>query len=187
LWTVHANDADLARHAPSWSSQPPRPVAPHPPATRSVGEEDQRHRHSTQALHNDAPSTASAEKSARDVGVAALLCLRKRPGARADRGGAGRGHGGGRQGARRPPGRTMTSPYYAEAFHPVLGRCLRFVGADGVGGHPVHCAEPPTWRGTFVAANDRRYLVDACAGHRGSLREARRLPPGLPEGHGRSR
>jgi hypothetical protein len=59
----------------------------------------------------------------------------------------------------------MISPYYAEAFHPIPGCCFRFVGADRVGGHPGHCPEPPTWHGTFVAANGRRYLVDACAGH----------------------
>jgi hypothetical protein len=63
----------------------------------------------------------------------------------------------------------VTAPYSAEAFHPVLGRCFRFVGAHGVGDRPVHCPQPPTWQGTFVAADGCHYQVAACAAHRGSL------------------
>jgi hypothetical protein len=65
----------------------------------------------------------------------------------------------------------VTAPHYAEAFDPVLGRCFRFV--DGIGGQPVHCPQPLVWRGTFVAADGRRYQVDTCAAHRGSLTRAR--------------
>jgi hypothetical protein len=43
-----------------------------------------------------------------------------------------------------------TAPYYAEAFFPMPGRCFRLVARDGEGG-PIHCPEPPTWRGTFRA------------------------------------
>jgi hypothetical protein len=42
-------------------------------------------------------------------------------------------------------GSSETAPYDAQAFHPVLGRCRRFVSADGVGGQPVHCRS--RWRG----------------------------------------
>jgi hypothetical protein len=72
----------------------------------------------------------------------------------------------------------VTAPHYAEAFHPVIGRCFRFV--DGVGGQPVHCPQRPAWRGTFAAANGGRYQVDACAAHRGSLTRARPLAEGRP-------
>jgi hypothetical protein len=67
----------------------------------------------------------------------------------------------------------VTAPHYAEAFDPVLGRCFRFV--DGIGGQPVHCPQPPAWRGTFATADGCRYQVDTCAAHRGSLTRARPL------------
>jgi hypothetical protein len=66
----------------------------------------------------------------------------------------------------------VTAPYYAEAFHPVLGRCFRLV--NGISGQPVQCPQPAAWRGSF-AADGRRYQVDVCAGHRGSLTRARPL------------
>jgi hypothetical protein len=125
-----------------------------------------------------------AVKSARDVGVATLLCVRERPGARADRGGAGRGHGGGRQVDRRPPGPTMTSPYYAEVFHPAPERCF-----------PVRRRRQGRWvpcplLGTADVA------WDVCCRQRsplpgGRLRGTPRIAPGrssaapgLPEGRG---
>jgi hypothetical protein len=57
------------------------------------------------------------------------------------------------------------TPYYAEAFSPLPGRCFRLVTHRG-GGGPIHCPEPPTWRDTFRAPNGRRYTVEACQGHR---------------------
>ena len=71
----------------------------------------------------------------------------------------------------------MTMPYYAEAFHPAEGRCFRFVSVAGTHGQPTHCPAPPAWRGLYVAGNGRGYRVEACAGHRGSLTQAQRLPP----------
>jgi hypothetical protein len=58
-----------------------------------------------------------------------------------------------------------SAPYYTEAFSPLPGRCFRLVTRPGEGG-PVHCPEPPTWRGSWRAPNGRRYRVNACAGHR---------------------
>jgi hypothetical protein len=58
------------------------------------------------------------------------------------------------------------APYYGEAFSPVTGRCFRLVSRqDGQAG-PIHCPEPPTWRGTWRAPNGRRYRVEACESHR---------------------
>jgi hypothetical protein len=48
------------------------------------------------------------------------------------------------------------APYYAQAFSPLPGRCFRLVDQP----------QPPVWRGTFTARNGRRYLVEACEGHR---------------------
>jgi hypothetical protein len=59
----------------------------------------------------------------------------------------------------------VTSPYYAEAFSPLPGRCFRLVTRPGGEGGPVHCPEP-TWRGSWRAPNGRRYRVAACEGHR---------------------
>jgi hypothetical protein len=59
----------------------------------------------------------------------------------------------------------VTAPYYAEAFSPLPGRCFRLVARDGEGG-PVHCPEPPNWRGTWRARDGRRYRAEACEGHR---------------------
>jgi hypothetical protein len=70
----------------------------------------------------------------------------------------------------------MTVSDYAEAFHPAVGRCFRFVSAAGAHGQPAHCAAPPTWHGTFAAADGRRYQVEACADHHGPLEQARPLP-----------
>ncbi|HEV8650160.1 MAG TPA: hypothetical protein VG276_12305 [Actinomycetes bacterium] len=47
----------------------------------------------------------------------------------------------------------MTASHYAEAFHPIPGRCFRFIGAHGIGDQPVHCPQSPAWRETFVAAD----------------------------------
>jgi hypothetical protein len=55
-------------------------------------------------------------------------------------------------------------PYYAEAFSPLPGRCFRLVNQPP--GGPRHCLQPPVWRGAFTARNGRRYLVEACEGHR---------------------
>jgi hypothetical protein len=69
----------------------------------------------------------------------------------------------------------MGAPYYAEAFSPIAGQCFRFVSrGDGQAG-PIHCPEPPAWRGAFRAKNGRRYTVDACGGHREPLERAHRL------------
>jgi len=57
------------------------------------------------------------------------------------------------------------TPYYAEVFAPMPGRCFRMVSRGSEGGGPTHCPEPPTWRGTFRAPNGRRYRVEACEGH----------------------
>jgi hypothetical protein len=57
----------------------------------------------------------------------------------------------------------LTAPYYTEAFSPMPGRCFRMVARGGEGG-PVHCPEPPVWRGTFRARDGRRYQVEACEG-----------------------
>ena len=59
----------------------------------------------------------------------------------------------------------MTAPHYAEAFVPMPGRCLRFIQRPGEGG-PIHCPEPPVWRGSWRAPDGRRYRVDACQRHR---------------------
>jgi hypothetical protein len=56
------------------------------------------------------------------------------------------------------------TPYYAEVFAPMPGRCCRFISRGGQG--PDRCPESPTWRGTFRGRNGRRYTVDACEGHR---------------------
>jgi hypothetical protein len=60
----------------------------------------------------------------------------------------------------------MTAPHYAEAFAPLPGRCFRLVARHGGQAGPVHCPEPPVWRGTWRARNGRRYVVEACQGHR---------------------
>jgi hypothetical protein len=60
----------------------------------------------------------------------------------------------------------MKSPYYVEAFSPMPGRCFRLVARRGGEGGPNHCPEPPTWRGTWRAGDGRRYIVEACQGHR---------------------
>jgi hypothetical protein len=57
------------------------------------------------------------------------------------------------------------APYYAEAFSPLPGRCFRLATQDGQGG-PMHCPQPLVWRCTFRARDGRRYLVEACEGHR---------------------
>jgi hypothetical protein len=59
-----------------------------------------------------------------------------------------------------------TAPYYAEAFAPQPGRCFRLVARRGGQAGPVHCPQPPVWRGTWRARNGRRYTVEACQGHR---------------------
>jgi hypothetical protein len=51
----------------------------------------------------------------------------------------------------------MTMPHYAEAFHPAVGRCFRFVSVAGTHGQPAHCPAPPAWRGLYVAGNGRGY------------------------------
>lgn len=43
------------------------------------------------------------------------------------------------------------TPYYAEVFAPMAGRCFGMVSGGSEGGGPTHCPEPPTWRGTFRA------------------------------------
>jgi hypothetical protein len=111
-----------------------------------------------------------AAQPTRDARVAPLLCVRERPGTRTGEGGQRRARRGGRP---RDGGSGATAPHHAEAFHPVLGRCFRFV--DEIGGQPVHCPQPPAWRGTFATAGGRSYQVDACAAHRGSLMRARPL------------
>jgi hypothetical protein len=66
-------------------------------------------------------------------------------------------------------------PHYAEAFSPIAGRCFRLVSRQDQQAGPVHCPEPPRWRGTFRAKDGRRYSVEACDGHRGGLEQARRI------------
>jgi hypothetical protein len=61
----------------------------------------------------------------------------------------------------------VTSPYYAQAFSPLRGRCFRLVTRGHQGG-PAHCPEPPVWRGAWRARGGRRYTVEACEGHRPS-------------------
>jgi hypothetical protein len=56
------------------------------------------------------------------------------------------------------------APYYAQAFSPLAGRCFRLV--DQPQGGPKHCPRPPAWHGSFRARGGRRYLVEACEGHR---------------------
>jgi hypothetical protein len=65
------------------------------------------------------------------------------------------------------------SPYYAEAFSPVAGRCFRFVSHQDHQASPTHCPEPPRWRGSFQAMDSRRYSVEACDGHRAPLKNVR--------------
>ena len=55
----------------------------------------------------------------------------------------------------------MTAPYYAEAFAMLPAGCPHWRA-----GRPVHCPEPPVWRGTWRARNGRQYVVEACEGHR---------------------
>jgi hypothetical protein len=42
----------------------------------------------------------------------------------------------------------------------------------------MHCLAPTAWRGTFVARGGRRYRVDACQAHHGSLTAAERCKNG---------
>lgn len=69
----------------------------------------------------------------------------------------------------------MTMPHYAETFHPAAGRCFGSSALLAGHGQPMHCPMPPTWQGTFAAADGRRYQVEACAGHHGLLEQARPL------------
>jgi hypothetical protein len=57
------------------------------------------------------------------------------------------------------------APYYAEAFSPMPGRCLRMIGRKEEAG-PTHCPKPVVWRGSWRAPNGRRYRIEACDGHR---------------------
>jgi hypothetical protein len=68
--------------------------------------------------------------------------------------------------AERPVSGDQPAPYYAQAFAAMPGRCFQLVSRGAEGGGPIHCTEPPTWRGSFRAPNGRRYTVEACEGHR---------------------
>jgi hypothetical protein len=65
-----------------------------------------------------------------------------------------------------PAAAAGAAPYYAQAFSPLPGRCFRLVTRPGEGGSPIHCPEPPVWRGAWRAPDGRRYRVEACHGHR---------------------
>jgi len=70
----------------------------------------------------------------------------------------------------------VSTDYFAEAFSPLPGRCFRLVDREGEGG-PMHCPEPPTWRGKFRAGDGRVYGVMACAGHAAVLTNRKPVRP----------
>jgi hypothetical protein len=63
------------------------------------------------------------------------------------------------------------TPYYAQAFSPMPGRCFRLVAHDGEAG-PTHCPDPVAWRGHWRASNGHRYQVEACEGHRPPIKRS---------------
>jgi hypothetical protein len=70
-----------------------------------------------------------------------------------------------------------SAEYYAEAFSPLPGRCFRLVSREDGQAGPMHCLEPPVWRGRFRAKNGKVYGVYACAGHAGPLTDRRPVRP----------
>jgi hypothetical protein len=69
----------------------------------------------------------------------------------------------------------VSAEYYAEAFSPLPGRCLRLVSRQDGRAGPMHCPEPPAWRGRFRAKDGKVYGVAACGGHADALTDRRRL------------
>jgi len=78
----------------------------------------------------------------------------------------------------RPAPLMEQAPYYAKAFSPIIGRCFRLVSRQDQQAGPIHCPEPPRWRGSFRARNGRHYAVEACDGHRAPLTNVRPSPLG---------
>jgi hypothetical protein len=64
--------------------------------------------------------------------------------------------------------------YYAEAFYPEPGQCLRMIMA-GAQGSPALCPKPVEFRGRFQDGAGKWHDVWSCIDHAGDLTDWRRV------------